>query len=319
VAREPRGPSSACGSCRGCCADVSAPRSGHERARHRDAGAAPAGARWACSRSSIPTPSSRPGRARRRRSGSPRSSARPASHSIEQVAEAMGEAGRWYQLYWPRDPRRRGQLRSPRPRVRGLRGDRRHARHLDAGLGAPARSAERLPAVPAGRGGSPTTSATPSSAPRSRSRPRRTWGRRSGTGPPQFSNPTVTWGGPGVAARADRSADPAEGHPARRGTRGWRFSPAVDGVIVSNHGGAPGGTVALGRARCACRPWREAVGERFPVLFDSGHPHGRRRLSRRSRSAPTRSAWGAPSCGGWRSTDRPASNTCCAACWPSST
>jgi lactate 2-monooxygenase len=26
-----------------------------------------------------------------------------ASHSIEQVAEAMGEAGRWYQLYWPRE------------------------------------------------------------------------------------------------------------------------------------------------------------------------------------------------------------------------
>ncbi|HEY4997362.1 MAG TPA: alpha-hydroxy-acid oxidizing protein, partial [Solirubrobacteraceae bacterium] len=27
-----------------------------------------------------------------------------ASHSIEQVAEAMGEAKRWYQLYWPKDP-----------------------------------------------------------------------------------------------------------------------------------------------------------------------------------------------------------------------
>jgi lactate 2-monooxygenase len=26
-----------------------------------------------------------------------------ASHSIEQVAEAMGEANRWYQLYWPRE------------------------------------------------------------------------------------------------------------------------------------------------------------------------------------------------------------------------
>jgi lactate 2-monooxygenase len=26
-----------------------------------------------------------------------------ASHSIEQVAEAMGEASRWYQLYWPRE------------------------------------------------------------------------------------------------------------------------------------------------------------------------------------------------------------------------
>jgi lactate 2-monooxygenase len=26
-----------------------------------------------------------------------------ASHTIEQVAEAMGEAGRWYQLYWPRE------------------------------------------------------------------------------------------------------------------------------------------------------------------------------------------------------------------------
>jgi lactate 2-monooxygenase len=26
-----------------------------------------------------------------------------ASHSIEQVAEAMGEGSRWYQLYWPRD------------------------------------------------------------------------------------------------------------------------------------------------------------------------------------------------------------------------
>src|SRR2546422_147232 len=26
-----------------------------------------------------------------------------ASHSIEEVAEAMGEGSRWYQLYWPRD------------------------------------------------------------------------------------------------------------------------------------------------------------------------------------------------------------------------
>ena len=25
------------------------------------------------------------------------------SHSLEQVAQAMGSAGRWYQLYWPRD------------------------------------------------------------------------------------------------------------------------------------------------------------------------------------------------------------------------
>ena len=26
-----------------------------------------------------------------------------ASHTMEQVADAMGEASRWYQLYWPRD------------------------------------------------------------------------------------------------------------------------------------------------------------------------------------------------------------------------
>ena len=65
--------------------------------------------------------SSRSG-ARRRRSACRSILSTAASHTMEQVAAAVGEASRWYQLYWPRDrdlaesfwraPRRRATGRS---------------------------------------------------------------------------------------------------------------------------------------------------------------------------------------------------------------
>ena len=89
-------------------------------------------------------------RAPRRRCASRSSLSSAASHSIEEIAEAMGDAPRWFQLYWVNDRDICASFVAPRG-GRGLRGDRRHARHADARL-APARPAQRVPAVPQGEG-----------------------------------------------------------------------------------------------------------------------------------------------------------------------
>ena len=110
-------------------------------------------------------------------------------------------------------PRPGGELPGARGTL-GLRGDRGHARHLDARL-ASARPAARLPAVPerGGRGELPQRPGVPLAP-----------GAPAGGGPGGGDRPVGgavlqpgrDVGRPGVAARADRSADRAEGDRPRR-------------------------------------------------------------------------------------------------------
>ena len=107
--------------------------------------------RSACSRSSTPTASWR-SRARRPRSGVPTiAQHRRRRTRSSRSPRRRATAPRWFQLYWPKERRAGRELRPPRRGGR-LRGARRDARHVAAGL-APARPRRRLPAVPQGRSG----------------------------------------------------------------------------------------------------------------------------------------------------------------------
>ncbi len=59
-----------------------------------------------------------------------------ASVPMERVAEAMGDAARWYQLYWSSNDELVASLVSRAERIRGA-GDRGHAGHADARLAPP--------------------------------------------------------------------------------------------------------------------------------------------------------------------------------------
>ena len=136
-----------------------------------------------------------------------------ASHSIEEVAEAMGEASRWYQLYWPRDRELAASFvdRAEAGRLR-RRSWSRSTRGCSAGARATCR---RLPAVPArrGRGELLQRPGVPGRAGKPAGGGPRGGGRALGVAVLQ---PDGDLGGPGVAARADRAADRAEGDPPRR-------------------------------------------------------------------------------------------------------
>ena len=132
----------------------------------------------------------------------------------------------------------------------------------------------------------------------------------------QFANPTVTWADLRGCASRRRLPIVLKGivhaEDARRAV-----DAGVDGLLVSNHGGrqVDGSLGALD----ALPAIRDAVGERAGAAVRQRRAHAARTSSRRSRSAPTRCASGARTCGGWRSAGRRASSTCCAACSPSST
>jgi L-lactate dehydrogenase (cytochrome) len=72
------------------------------------------------------------------------------SQSMEDVAAAAPDGPRWFQLYWPAD-RELAASFVARAGGGGLRGPRRHPRHLAARLAA-ARPVAGLPAVPQGHG-----------------------------------------------------------------------------------------------------------------------------------------------------------------------
>jgi L-lactate dehydrogenase (cytochrome) len=187
-----------------------------------------------------------------------------ASHSIEQVAEAMGGSSRWYQLYWPRDRELASSFVS---------------RAEEAGYGAIAvtldtwllgwrpRDLEHayLPFLK-GEGVANYFSDPVFRAALERP-PEEDLRGAIGLWAEQFANPTVTWAE--LAWLREQTGLPIllKGilHPedARRA-----LDAGIDGLIVSNHGGrqVDGATAALDALPEICA----VAGGEVPVLFDSG-------------------------------------------------
>jgi lactate 2-monooxygenase len=187
-----------------------------------------------------------------------------ASHSMEAVAEAMGEGSRWYQLYWPKDR----DLAASFVNRAGQAGYGAIVVTLDTWLlGWRPRDLQHgyLPFLK-GEGvanyfSDPVFRAALQSTPEADPGP------AIGHWAYQFANPSVTW--EDLAWLREQTGLPIvlKGilHPedARRAVQ-----EGVDGLIVSNHGGrqVDGAIGALD----ALPVIREAVGRDLPVLFDSG-------------------------------------------------
>ncbi len=187
-----------------------------------------------------------------------------ASNTIEDVAEAMGQASRWYQLYWPRERELAASFVS---------------RAADAGysaivvtldtwlLGWRPRDLQNgyLPFLK-GEGVANYFSDPVFRAALERA-PEEDPGPAIGHWAYQFANPSVTWAD--LAWLREQTDLPIvlkgiiHADDARRA-----LDAGVDGLIVSNHGGRQVDG-ALG-ALDALPDVRDAVGEQFPVLFDSG-------------------------------------------------
>ena len=167
------------------------------------------------------------------------------SHTIEDVAAAAGTVRAGTSSTGRSTTTSRS---APRPGSRRrVRRARRHARHLDAGL-APARP-RRAPTCRSCAGSAPRSrSPTRPSGPGSPIRPRTTWRRRSRTGRDLHRAPPALGHGWTAARRVGRP-DRAQGHPAPRRRRA-ALDAGMDGVIVSNHGGARS-TARSGRSRAA--------------------------------------------------------------------
>jgi lactate 2-monooxygenase len=187
-----------------------------------------------------------------------------ASHSIEDVAEAIGDASRWYQLYWPRERELAASFvaRAERAGYAAI------VLTLDTWfLGWRPRDLAHayLPFLkgegvanyfsdPVFRG---ALELPPEQAPEP----------AIGHWAYQFSNPTVSWAD--LAWLREQTSLPivlkgiVHAEDARRA-----LDAGVDGVVVSNHGGrqVDGAIGALD----ALPAVREAVGTGFTVLFDSG-------------------------------------------------
>jgi isopentenyl diphosphate isomerase/L-lactate dehydrogenase-like FMN-dependent dehydrogenase len=187
-----------------------------------------------------------------------------ASHSMEQVAEAVGDASRWYQLYWPRDRELAGSFVSRAARC----GYAAIVVTLDTWmLGWRPRDLQNayLPFLK-GEGvanyfSDPVFRAALEKAPED------DLGPAIGHWAYQFSNPRVTWDDLAWLREQTELPIVLKGilHPddARRAVQ-----CGADGLIVSNHGGrqVDGAVGALD----ALPAVREAVGTELPLLFDSG-------------------------------------------------
>jgi lactate 2-monooxygenase len=186
------------------------------------------------------------------------------SHSIEDVAGAVGSAARWYQLYWPKDR----ELAASFVARAGAAGYEALVVTLDTWmLGWRPRDLQNayLPFLK-GEGVANYLSDPVFRAALERP-PEEDPGPAIGLWAYQFSNPTITWADlewlrgqtdlPIVLKGILHEDD------ARRA-----LDAGVDGVIVSNHGGrqVDGAIGALD----ALAGVREAVGNDFTVLFDSG-------------------------------------------------
>jgi lactate 2-monooxygenase len=187
-----------------------------------------------------------------------------ASHTMEDVAAAMGEGPRWYQLYWPKDR----DLAASFVTRAGAAGYEAIVVTLDTWmLGWRPRDLQNgyLPFLK-GEGvanyfSDPVFRAALENSPEEDPGP------AIGHWAMQFANPTVTWSD--LAWLRQQTALPIvlkgiqHGDDAR-----LALQAGVDGLIVSNHGGrqVDGAIGALD----ALPAVREVVGEQFPVLFDSG-------------------------------------------------
>jgi lactate 2-monooxygenase len=187
-----------------------------------------------------------------------------ASNSIEDVAAAMGPASRWYQLYWPKDRELASSFVS---------------RAAEAGYGAIVVTLDTwmlgwrprdlqsayLPFLK-GEGVANYFSDPVFRAALARP-PEEDPGPAIGHWALQFSNPTVTWADLAWLREQTELPIVLKGILHEDDARRARES-GVDGLIVSNHGGRQvDGSIA---ALDALPAVREAVGEDFAVLFDSG-------------------------------------------------
>ncbi len=187
-----------------------------------------------------------------------------ASHSIEDVAEAMGSSSRWYQLYWPRDRDLAASF---------------VARAVDAGYEAIVVTLDtwllgwrprdlRSAYLPFLKGeGVANYFSDPVFRAALEKPPEEDPGPAIGHWAYQFANPRVTWAD--LAWLREQTALPIvlKGIVHAEDAR-LALVAGVDGLIVSNHGGrqVDGSIGALD----ALPSVRDAVGEEFPVLFDSG-------------------------------------------------
>ncbi len=187
-----------------------------------------------------------------------------ASNTLEEVAAAMGAAPRWYQLYWPKDR----DLAASFVARAGEAGYEAIVVTLDTWmLGWRPRDLSQA-YLPFLRGeGVANYFSDPVFRSALERPPEDDPGPAIGHWAAQFSNPTVTWedlawlrGQTGLPIVLKGILHPDD---ARRA-----LDAGVDGVIVSNHGGrqVDGAIGALD----ALPAVREAVGEGFTVLFDSG-------------------------------------------------
>jgi isopentenyl diphosphate isomerase/L-lactate dehydrogenase-like FMN-dependent dehydrogenase len=187
-----------------------------------------------------------------------------ASHSIEEVAEAMGESSRWYQLYWPRD-RELATSFVTRAEQAGYGAI---AVTLDTWLlGWRPRDLQHA-YLPFLKGeGVANYFSDPVFRGALTSPPEEDPAAAIGHWAYQFANPSVTW--KDLSWLREQTGLPLllkgilHAEDARRA-----LDTGVDGVIVSNHGGrqVDGAIGALDSLAEIC----EVVGGRLPVLFDSG-------------------------------------------------
>jgi lactate 2-monooxygenase len=187
-----------------------------------------------------------------------------ASHSIEEVAAAMGGGSRWYQLYWPKQR----ELAASFVARAGEAGYAAIVLTLDTWmLGWRPRDLQNayLPFLK-GEGVANYFSDPVFRAALARP-PEEDPGPAIGLWAQQFSNPSVTWADLAWLRGQTELPIVLKGilheDDARRA-----LDSGVDGLIVSNHGGrqVDGAVAALD----ALPGVREAVGDDFPVLFDSG-------------------------------------------------
>jgi lactate 2-monooxygenase len=187
-----------------------------------------------------------------------------ASHTIEEVAEAMGEASRWYQLYWPTDR----ELAASFVDRAGRAGYGAIVVTLDTWLLGWRPRDLKYAYLPFLKGeGVANYFSDPVFRAALQKPPEQDPGPAIGHWAYQFANPTVTWGDLGWLREQTRLPIVLKGilhaEDAQRAVEA-----GVDGLIVSNHGGrqVDGAIGALD----ALPMIREVVGSDFPILFDSG-------------------------------------------------